>query len=263
MNPTVPSATPPFPEDGSAARGSATDGSAADGSGEARTWQAYRYWTGELSVDETAAFEAELATDQALRETLAQVVLVQQALEALPGRSWTGSACGNSPAAPPLEAASEVLSRTEVPTNLSRAERPAREERSVRWWQPASWMALGAAASMIGMLGWQAWTASGTGDVVANNSGPATPETASLEALSRVIGSAQLANHWPGLPGVLPAPADQDFESDHDGYALESVEPVPADAGVQGPSWTLMALSQVAREQRPSPPPPTTQEGTP
>lgn len=84
-------------------------------------WLAFCYVAGELSDDEQSDWEARLSTDQRAREAVAEAVKLTTQLSAavLPGVA-------------PLA--------------------PAR--RRTAWWERLGWIAVGAAASLLLMLGW-------------------------------------------------------------------------------------------------------------
>jgi hypothetical protein len=87
---------------------------------EPLAWLAYRYVADELSVGEAADFEERLAVDQAARETVAEVVRLSAAVQALP---------------------SDAFYDRELAPSV--------------WRQRACWAALGAAACLLLTLGAQ------------------------------------------------------------------------------------------------------------
>ncbi len=104
-------------------------------------WQAFLYLSHELPTDAIVAFEAELAASQPAREALAALVGLQHAV-LLAGSAETWLDREQSQQSRDIQLADRIT--------LS-------SSRSSRWMQPAVWLAIGAAACLLLIVGVQSW----------------------------------------------------------------------------------------------------------
>jgi len=169
-------------------------------------WSAFRYVSDEMTPDEAASFELQLAEDQAAREAVAQAVALVACVR---HAEADVRGAGTSHTAP-----AELVS-------------PARAVNR-HWLQPLAWTSVGAAACLLTMLGGQAllnWRGDSSAVVPA-----------------RATSDEQLAVAWSDLRQDEPEVV-YDSEAEHEivpvtaeDQAVESDEPEIA------PSWLLTAV---------------------
>lgn len=157
-----------------------------------REWLAFRYIAGELSGDETAAFEAELETSQVAREAVARAVELSQAV-----------AIAESQQVELVEAVSQGISRKS-------------------WIYGSGWIAAGAvAASVAGAIWWNMPVSQqGKADIAENwafvrDVDPPAPAIEEASELGPVLDSADAAPSWM-TAGVISLSGGK-VEDDDDG----------------------------------------------
>lgn len=156
-------------------------------------WTAFCYVAGELSDEDAARFEEQLAADQSAREALARAVELTQA----------------------IAAAESLPAVVELP------------QRSGRWTKRLSWMAVGAAASLLVAF---LWSTSGIG---------------TREHTAGIRNVRELAAYWTETRASLIAESDE-VASDIDDAALD----LRADGEIaslpETPSWMMAAVVSIA-----------------
>ncbi len=173
-------------------------------------WGAFCYLAGEMTLAEQLQFEAALADDQSAREALAEAVELTQA---------TSAALAH---APPV--ASPV------------APSPARRMQSRRW----SWMALGAAACLLLVIGWQ--------QIAAFYPSPGPSQEA---IAAKAVNTRALALRWTevrqrdGDPWSSELSPSEDWADDEDADTADGGLTDDDFASPVAPEWMLAAAAQI------------------
>jgi anti-sigma factor RsiW len=169
---------------------------------------AFRYISDELSDDERAAFELRLVEDQAAREAVARSVELSQAMLAA------------------------IESLEPKSADLQLAGLAPREASFPSWYTRIAWMTAGAAACLVGLIGYQFYLKQPI-------AGPA-PTSTTAEV-------ARLADAWSDAQESLRVARDaaaESVEADRASEELVSQEGAPPALGdmSETPSWMLAAV---------------------
>jgi anti-sigma factor RsiW len=192
-------------------------------------WHSFRYLSDEMSVSEMAAFEEQLASDQAAREAVAKAVELVQTLRAIPAGLRPSLAD-----APSMELA---------PTS-----------RRDTWMQPVGWLSLGAAACLAVVMTVQTFIgqANLAQSTVATLPLPAAPENVAL-AWAQHHSQSQAQSDDPSSPAesVLP---EESASADGEATPAEASDSVAVQRSedhlaaedsseASTPSWLLAAVA--------------------
>jgi hypothetical protein len=178
-------------------------------------WLAFCYLSDELSADERAAFEESLAADQVAREALSRAVELTCVISMAESRAASPTLTAHSATGPLVATASHVAA----------AARGC-------WSRRASWMAVGAAASLLLM-------------VVASNRGYFQPAD-SRPTLAVATDDHRLATAWIATRTEFPIQASNSWASEDSpaqaDAAFESTATVDELMADETPSWMTAAL---------------------
>jgi anti-sigma factor RsiW len=149
---------------------------AGGGASDEALWLAFRYVHDELSADEAEAFEERLATEQPVREALAEATRLSDFVHAALDRELAASP-------------SSTLGRRDKTA-------PGRSGRFHIWQRSISWAAMGTAACLALFLAWNAiWSGGNNG--VAVNGDPSSGELETSPELSLAQAFSSVRDAWP------------------------------------------------------------------
>lgn len=174
------------------------------------TWEAFRYVAGEMSRDECAGFERLLAENQSAREAVAEAVEVTQAVK--------------------LSLASEPV----VPSQSHPSSRAG------SWWLG---VAMGSAACLLVMLGWQQV---GTPEREVSNG---EPTTETPDAVNRDAGA--LAERWSEVVQRDDNPWGDESSDDQFAESLSDwdVGAASDEDAHAAPEWMMAAVSAAKKRE--------------